>query len=88
MGRDNAFTDNPFGTGKLFRTGDLGYYTTHGVTYCRGRLDTQVNLAGVRIELTGIEAHALDYANVEQAVARVNYNQLELWVCDREQGSH
>ena len=79
VGRDDAFTDNPFGTGKLFRTGDLGYYTTQGVIYCRGRMDTQINLAGVRIELTGIEAHALDYANVEQAVARVNYNQLELW---------
>jgi len=79
VGRTGAFTDNPFGTGRLFRTGDLGYYTAQGVLYCRGRLDTQVNLAGVRIELTGIEAHALDYANVEQAVARVNYNQLELW---------
>ncbi len=49
------FVDNPFGDGKLYKTGDLAYWREDGnIIYC-GRMDNQVKLNGQRIELGEIE---------------------------------
>lgn len=49
------FVENPFYTGKMYRTGDHAYYRTDGEIVYKGRKDHQVKLNGFRIELQEIE---------------------------------
>ena len=49
------FLDNPFGSGKMYKTGDIGRWTFDGKVQCLGRVDNQVKLRGLRIELGEIE---------------------------------
>ena len=48
------FVDNPFGAGRLFRTGDLAYWNADGTVQFVGRADNQVKLRGYRVELDEI----------------------------------
>lgn len=50
-----SFIDNPFGEGKLYRSGDLARYTHDGQIEFMGRIDNQVKVNGYRIELGEIE---------------------------------
>ncbi|MEL6331449.1 MAG: amino acid adenylation domain-containing protein [Cyanobacteria bacterium J06626_26] len=50
------FIENPFGEGRLYKTGDLARYRTDGTIEYLGRIDYQVKLRGFRIELGEIEA--------------------------------
>ena len=49
------FLDNPFGPGKIYKSGDIGRWTFDGKIQCLGRIDHQVKLRGLRIELGEIE---------------------------------
>jgi amino acid adenylation domain-containing protein len=49
------FVDNPFGEGKLFKTGDLAYWNADGTVQFIGRADNQVKLRGFRVELDEIK---------------------------------
>lgn len=50
------FIDNPFGEGKLYKTGDLAYWREDGEIIFCGRMDNQIKLNGQRIELGEIES--------------------------------
>ncbi len=50
------FIDNPFGEGKLYKTGDIGYWREDGNIVFVGRKDSQIKLNGQRIELGEIES--------------------------------
>ena len=52
---DKAFIKNPFGSGIIYKTGDIGFWSHNGNIYCKGRNDNQIKLHGLRIELEEIE---------------------------------
>ena len=65
------FIDNPFGEGKLYKTGDLAYWREDGNIVYVGRNDFQVKIRGLRIELGEIENEISSISGVTQAVVIV-----------------
>jgi amino acid adenylation domain-containing protein len=73
---EQCFIDNPFATAadiekgytRLYKTGDLVRYLSHGHLEYLGRNDSQVKIRGYRIELGEIETALSSLDSVEQAV--------------------
>lgn len=65
------FVPNPFGKGKLYKTGDLAYWREDGNISYVGRNDFQVKIRGLRIELGEIENTIVKVEGVNQSVAVV-----------------
>ncbi|MEH2235451.1 non-ribosomal peptide synthetase, partial [Nostoc sp.] len=65
------FISNPFGVGRLYKTGDLACYFPDGNIEFLGRIDNQVKIRGFRIELGEIEAVLNNHPQVQQAVVIV-----------------
>ncbi len=65
------FVNNPFGEGKLYKTGDLAYWREDGNIVFVGRSDFQVKIRGLRIELGEIESALQQAEDVERAVVVV-----------------
>ncbi len=63
-----AFVKNPFGEGLLYKTGDIGKYTSNGEIQYIGRKDFQIKLRGLRIELSEIEKQLLNIENIKNCV--------------------
>ncbi|MFN6569722.1 amino acid adenylation domain-containing protein, partial [Dendronalium sp. ChiSLP03b] len=59
------FISNPFGSGRLYKTGDLGRYFPDGNIEYIGRIDNQVKIRGFRIELGEIEALLSQHGDVQ-----------------------
>ncbi|MBE6749441.1 MAG: amino acid adenylation domain-containing protein [Ruminococcaceae bacterium] len=68
------FIDNPFGEGKLYKTGDLVYWREDGNIAFVGRNDFQVKIRGLRIELGEIENALCSIEEISQAVVVVRKN--------------
>jgi acyl carrier protein len=64
----DRFRPNPFGDGRIYRTGDLVQRRTDGRLNFLGRADHQVKLRGFRIELGEIESALQDIDGVTNAV--------------------
>ncbi|MCU0467731.1 MAG: amino acid adenylation domain-containing protein [Arcicella sp.] len=69
---DKKFIKNPYQTdstdGRLYFTGDLGYWNESGeLIYC-GRKDNQVQVRGIRVELGEIENIIQSFPNVKNVV--------------------
>ncbi|WP_247743465.1 MupA/Atu3671 family FMN-dependent luciferase-like monooxygenase [Shimia sp. R10_1] len=62
------FIDNPFGAGRVYKTGDLVRWREDGKLDFLGRVDHQVKLRGYRIELGEIEARLEEIGGIAQAV--------------------
>ncbi|GEQ06487.1 non-ribosomal peptide synthetase [Staphylococcus gallinarum] len=76
------FIDNPFGEGKLYRTGDLAKWSANGNVEYLGRIDEQVKIRGYRIELGEIESllGQIDYISDVAVVAKPMAGE-ELAIC-------
>ncbi|MCG8366698.1 MAG: amino acid adenylation domain-containing protein, partial [Pseudanabaenales cyanobacterium] len=62
------FIANPFGEGRLYKTGDLARRLPDGQIEFLGRLDHQVKIRGFRIELGEVEAVLSRHEQVRQCV--------------------
>ncbi|MFF1714066.1 amino acid adenylation domain-containing protein [Streptomyces sp. NPDC058268] len=80
---DERFVTDPFaGAGRMYRSGDVVRYREDGsLEYC-GRTDSQVKLAGHRIELGEIDSVVAGCAGVREAAAvvREDAGPAALWV--------
>lgn len=65
---EQRFLKNPFGPGKIYKSGDIGRWTFEGKIQCLGRIDNQVKLRGLRIELGEIEDEILKMPGVSSAI--------------------
>jgi len=65
---DECFIPNPFGEGKLYKTGDIGRWHEDGTIEIMGRIDEQVKIRGYRIELGEIETALYHHHAIEHSV--------------------
>lgn len=64
------FVEDPWGTGRMYRSGDLGYWGFDGNLYYVGRSDDQVQVRGHRVERGEIAARLREFATIEEAFVR------------------
>ncbi len=62
------FVTNPFGVGKMYKTGDLARWLSDGNIEYLGRLDYQVKIRGYRIELNEITNILLEHGKINDCV--------------------
>lgn len=65
------FVDNPFGEGKLYKTGDLAWWREDGKIVYVGRNDFQVKIHGLRMELGEIENAIANIEGISQTIVVV-----------------
>lgn len=65
---NQKFINNPFAPGKMFKSGDIGRWTEDGKLQCLGRIDHQIKLRGLRVELGEIEKLLEAIPEVDEAV--------------------
>ncbi len=63
------FTQNPYGEGRLYRSGDLARWMPNGNIEYLGRIDQQVKIRGFRIELGEIETQLCKHEDMKQVAA-------------------
>jgi len=64
---ESTFIANPYGPGRLLRTGDRGLFNPQGELVYRGRQDRQVKIRGVRIDCGDIESALVEHDQIHAA---------------------
>ena len=78
------FITNPYGKGKLYKTGDLVRYLDDGNLVYLGRRDFQVKLRGLRIELGEIEAALTRQQGIEDSLVTVVDERIVAYVVSQD----
>ncbi len=66
---EERYLKNPFVRNSImYKTGDICKYKKDGEIYCMGRIDNQVKIRGLRIELDEIEKCILKYNNIDKCI--------------------
>lgn len=66
---ESSFTPNPFLKNSImYKSGDLGSFDEHGEIMCYGRVDNQIKIRGLRVELPEIEKQMLLIDNIQNVV--------------------
>ena len=86
------FVDNPFGTGKLYRTGDMGRMLKDGTLEIVGRCDFMVKVRGYSVVLGAVETALAKHPRLSSAVvmalgAEGTDKRLVAWVVPKEWNS-
>ena len=86
---EQRFLNNPFGSGKIYKSGDIGRWTFDGKIQCLGRIDNQIKLRGLRIELSEIEDEIAKMPGVSSCVVnKITLDNKEClcayYVCDTD----
>ncbi len=68
----DKFIDNPFGEGKIYKTGDLTVLLPDGSINYIGRIDNQVKLRGFRIELSEIDCKILTFTGIKESITVIH----------------
>lgn len=77
------FVPNPFGPGRVYRTGDRVRRRRDGLLAFVGRVDDQVKVRGHRVEIPEIEARLRGYPGVLEAAVLLEGGRLHAWVAAR-----
>lgn len=82
------YLPNPFGTGRVYRSGDIARFLPDGTLECFGRMDDLVKIHGYRIELGEIKSVLMQNEDITDAVIIVNKDNndvVQIWayvVCE------
>ncbi|MEU0878094.1 non-ribosomal peptide synthase/polyketide synthase [Lentzea sp. NPDC005914] len=76
----SRFLANPFGAGRMYRTGDRVRWTADGTIEYLGRVDDQVKIRGFRIEPGEVEAALVRHPDVTDAVVVARDDRLVAYV--------
>jgi amino acid adenylation domain-containing protein len=66
------FVEDPFGAGRVYRTGDRARYLPDGAIEFLGRLDDQLKIRGFRVEPGEVESGLARHSAVRQAAVRAS----------------
>lgn len=69
---NEVFIQNKFDKGRLYKTGDLGYWQKDGTIQFISRIDKQVKIRGFRVELKEIENKILAFSKIKEVSVIVN----------------
>ncbi|MDR1135404.1 MAG: amino acid adenylation domain-containing protein, partial [Clostridiales Family XIII bacterium] len=75
------FIENPYGEGRLYRSGDLARWLPDGNIEYLGRIDEQVKIRGFRIELGEIESVLRRQDGVKDAAVVVKEDAGDKYIC-------
>jgi amino acid adenylation domain-containing protein/non-ribosomal peptide synthase protein (TIGR01720 family) len=68
---EERFIQNPFGEGRLYKTGDLARWLPDGSIALLGRIDSQIKVRGHRVEIGEVEAAIQRHPAVKEVVVQV-----------------
>lgn len=68
------FISNPFGSGRLYKTGDYARYKNNGDIMFLGRIDDQVKIRGFRVELGEIETAITQFLPIQETCVIADTN--------------
>ena len=69
---DQRFVSHPGQRGeRLYKTGDLGWFSSDFIIRYEGRTDRQVKINGYRIEIGEIEKQLIEYPGIKDAVVKI-----------------
>lgn len=69
---NEKFVPNPFGAGRLYRTGDFASWTPEGEILFYGRSDSQIKINGYRVDVKEIEEALSRISNVSRCEILIN----------------